>query len=259
MDRVTRKVQERFENDDFKRWHYLFPGDYIKGSVKCEDECTVSIASYLSTCRKTWNKQLANVTDGGFIGMTSKKRSKNKCAYKTSYLFDEEGSGVFSFQAEILYEGPHYVSVTKGVFSSPTGSIDYSVSSTRINTTNYVKKCKNYECEFGNLTGRNRTDTYVVVNVFSESMKGEYEVRIQMRGSKETNNKVSIGFAITTGVFIVLFIIGAAMHWSEKVYDHCSSGSSSGSSQSNNNKNNNEMTISETPGKVQQEEAVEMS
>lgn len=235
IERLTRKVHAKFDDDDYENWHYFFPGDFVTGAVKCDGECTVTVASYFSSCRSSWDYKLANFTDGGFaqrdfVNVLNKKKKKytNKCAYKVSKLFDEEGEGLINFQAEIIGEGPHYVSVTKGIFSSPTGTIDYTVSQTRINTTKSLAQCSDYECEFENITNitkKARKDTYVVVNVFSDGMIGNHEVRIAYRPSKETNDKIAMGFGIATGIAIFGIILGFLIYITNDVYNHFASSS----------------------------------
>jgi len=222
MYRGATDISDSFTKADYKNYHYLFPGDSISGKVYCDDDCTVYIYQVSNACRDTWNNTVFNQTLLNSVGLAEKKKKKkkqNKCQSKTESLFKQEaeGGGRINIFAEAKIEGPHYVFVEDGLFSSPTGSVDYRVMSTKINVSKAIAKCDSYNCEFSNLTGQGRTETYVAVNIFEDRMEGQYTMEASSRPDKILNQNISIGFAIATGVVFLVFAVALALFFVPKL------------------------------------------
>jgi len=229
MYRHIIQVKENFENVRYTRYHYLFPDDYISGKVTCTDDCTVYVTEVTNPCRSRWNETIYNQSKVDFAGVLGrKKNTKNRCGYVEYDIFKEEleGGGTINFHAEARTEAPHYVYVKDGLLGKVSGSVDYRVMSTTFNVSNAIAKCNSYNCEFSELSGQGRTDTYVAVNIFSDKMEGQYEMDASRRPDKILNQDISIGFAIATGAVFVVCLIGFAVYLIPKLLED-DSGSSS--------------------------------
>jgi len=222
MRREPTTVSQSFEDKDFKRYHYLFKDDTITGTVKCKGECTVTVVQVDNSCMKEWNNTVFDLNN------VQRKSSSNKCKYHNNVIATESTQdGEFSFVATALSESPTFVRVDKGLFSSPTGTIVYTVHHTVFDLSKAILKCNSYKCLFDGLTGAGRTETYVAVNVFSDKMTGTYELEMYYHPSKEAMTDASIGLGITLGVCLFFTAIGAVAHLLYKHYEESSSSSSS--------------------------------
>jgi len=204
MYRYSRKFSRSFTDENYKKYHYVFPQDYIRGTVRCT-ECSIRVVSVPNSCDHYLSSTKYNHTDNMFLGKTGKKN----CGPRSTYLVEKDVTGSYSFRAEIGREGPFYVYVFKrGAFKYPTGSVEYTLSFSRFNTSNAIAKCNDYRnCSFSNLTGYGRNQSYVAVNIFSDSMKGEYIVSAYYRPDKWENIWICVGF----GAAVALFLVGAGV------------------------------------------------
>jgi len=200
-----RKLREMktttFNDETFSRAHYLFKGDSIQGKVSCPDGCTIRVYYRYSLCQRGYPHDY-------ILEKRKKKSSSNRCAYHKVDLYNKEISGKnHEFSAYASIEAPYYVSVTKGLFSDPTGSISYNVSQTFIDTSKYVSKCNTYECLFEDIAG----EEHLFVTQFSDEMVGEYEMRASYRRDKKYSLNLVAGFGYAVlaifGLLILMFVV----------------------------------------------------
>jgi len=179
----------------------------------------VEIYVETNTCQTAWADTVFGGSKSTFslsnnVGALSKKKkkksTKKKCTDTGKTVFEDSAEGgmktiEFAYTAE--QEAPVYISVTKSIFSNPTGTIDYAVSSTVIDVANATRECNDYSCEFTGLSGHDRTASVVVVNMFSETMEGAYEMEIGYLPDKQKVVAGSIAVGVITGFFLIITLI----------------------------------------------------
>jgi len=244
----VREFSGSFVKKDLANYHYLFVNDSIYGKVYCETSCTVQVIQHSNTCATYWNNTVLDLSKQNLVGPLEKKKSstksKNRCRYADTAIFSQEldGPGTVTIIAEASKEAPHYVYVWNGIFSTPSGRYSYNVRQTIFNTSRAVAKCNEYKCNFNELTGKGRTETYLAVNLFDKNMEGSYMIDLDYHPSKKTNEWISIGFAIATGVFVLIALAGAGCYF---VFYNSSSSSSSSSYSSS--VDDDEKKVEQTP------------
>jgi len=203
FEQVTTKITESFKETPFSRTHFTFPGDFVRGTVKCNDQCTVTVTSNYNSCGSPFSERFNNKTKISFVGLVGGKG----CGLHPYTLYEQTASGQFSFRAQVDKEAPLLISVSKprgGV--NPTGTIDYAVTRSRIDVSKAIRKCNSYPCDFSNLPAE-RKEQYVAVNIFSDDMVGEYKIEGPYLQDKEELTWASIGIGIATGVFVIATVI----------------------------------------------------
>jgi len=225
--RETRSISAQLKEDDYEAYHYMLKGDHISGVAKCSDECTVRVAAKTNDCLnldytlnsngdsqvvrkrdvvKRYHHSTASDLIDLFFYLT-------ECMTVEKELFEQEGTGTIPFDVECKDEYPVYVRVKN---KKSTGYISYQLEQTRIDVSRPVTTCNNYTCSFGNLTGGDRTDPYIALNVFSENMTVPLEMKAKYFASKPQSITTSIGFGVTTAVLLVLTAIFAVLYFFAK-------------------------------------------
>lgn len=218
LNRTTRLIEETINGNEFNNSHYMFAGDFISGYVECSKNCNLEIYSKISKCQTDWN--YGNYTKSnlmnkkwGFIGMTGRGRD---CSKHYGSIKNASGTS-FDFSAEATQEGAVYVKVTSdGSFS---GKISYNLTQTKIDITKskVVDKCNNYKCSF-NSTTMARNSTYVVVNYFSDNMKGKYLMYGSYMVNKYGGYNACIGIGVATAALILAEIIILLIDFRAKLF-----------------------------------------
>jgi len=247
MYRTRIDVNEKFTDERYKNYHYLFRDDFVKGDIICEGSCTAYLVEVYNSCQKRWNQTIFNQTKLSLSGLIGKSRNKCQTHEIDTTLGSTDNGGTISFFQKVSTESPYYVYVKDGLYGSVTGTARYSVFHTIINVSNAIAKCNDYECNFGNLTGRNRTKAYVAVNIFSENIDGKYYMDGYYRPDKEFGRKFAVGVGIANSLVGLSFLLCVGFKIPRIIHDNCMDSSS------DENKNENETKMDQpleviTPG-----------
>lgn len=172
----------------FERYHYLFPGDKISGSVECSDKCELTIKSFWNSCASSKNSMY--FTSGC---SSTKKVEQSKLlvgpAFKTNFTLTARKEQYYRVQVEAdsFFKFNLWVEA------------DYQVDHTVIDTER-ATSCSFYDCKFSDIAG----ERHVIVN------------KISKLNSEDSETKVTIGYrhnkarwVAITAVLIALFFLSA--------------------------------------------------
>ena len=169
----------------FERYHYLFQGDVINGTVECDEECKLTIKSYWNSCADSKKRPY-------FTSSCSKMEIEHVKKYGNTINFIHRATKEQYYRVKVESES-FLDRLTVRV------QTNYQVNHTVIDTTN-AQSCRFYDCKFSHIAG----EPHVLVNKISTSCStgDETKVTIGYRHNKAR-------WVAVTCVLIALFVLSA--------------------------------------------------
>lgn len=176
---------QHMKRGTFERYHYLFPGDVINGTVECDKMCKFTIKSYWNSCA---NKKKSSYFTSG-------------CSNTKTELMEETDT-TFNFFYRATKEQYYRVQVeSDSLLDRLTVQVEtnYQVTHTVINTTEGWS-CNNYDCKFSDIAG----ERHVLVNKIDTLSPEGYETKVTIGYRHNKARWVAV-----TAVLIALFCLSA--------------------------------------------------